>query len=261
MNLNQYACYNERGDLSFMYIPNWVKDVLSSQYRNSVEKYIEGRILNFARKEDYVSSFSFEWNNHKTTQLGINREDNMNRDMWSGKINAYEFQFSTPKITLDAGCGVGRFSEYVTKLGGKVIGVDLSDSVHTARENNKTSNSFFIKADLNDLPFEIESFDNIISIGVLHHTPNPESTFLNLVRYLKPGGTIFIWVYEDSPDYIKRFKLTKFLNIIPHRILYQITKDIAEKILEMTERNLDTDLTPLKNAPHDAPNSTYMGPF
>ena len=38
-------------------------------------------------------------------------------------------------------------------------------------------------------------------------------------------------------------------------------KDIAEKILEMTERNLDADLTYLKNAPHDAPNSTYMGPF
>jgi pyruvate dehydrogenase E1 component beta subunit len=37
--------------------------------------------------------------------------------------------------------------------------------------------------------------------------------------------------------------------------------DIAEKILEMTERKLDADWTSLRNIPHDAPNSTYMGPF
>jgi pyruvate dehydrogenase E1 component beta subunit len=37
--------------------------------------------------------------------------------------------------------------------------------------------------------------------------------------------------------------------------------DIAEKILEMTDHNLDADWTPLRNMPHDAPNSTYMGPF
>ena len=37
--------------------------------------------------------------------------------------------------------------------------------------------------------------------------------------------------------------------------------DIAAKILEMTGRKLDLDWTSLRNIPHDAPNSTYMGPF
>jgi len=37
--------------------------------------------------------------------------------------------------------------------------------------------------------------------------------------------------------------------------------DIAKKIIEMTESNIKADWTILNNVPHDAPNSTYMGPF
>jgi hypothetical protein len=37
--------------------------------------------------------------------------------------------------------------------------------------------------------------------------------------------------------------------------------DIAKKIIEMMESNIKADLAALNNVPHDAPNSTYMGPF
>jgi 2-polyprenyl-3-methyl-5-hydroxy-6-metoxy-1,4-benzoquinol methylase len=212
-----------------MNIPSWVEELISSKYRTNLSNYIDDGVLNFKIDDDYVKSFSYEWSNHKTTQLGVDRKDNMNWDIWKEKIGGYQFQFSAPRITLDAGCGIGRFSEIVAHLGGKVIGVDLSKSIYTARVNNRTENAFFIKSDLNDLPFKEESFDNIISIGVLHHTPDPKSTFLNLIKYLKPGGNIFIWVYTDSPDYVKRFNLTKFLKVVPHKYLYPILKNVAVK--------------------------------
>jgi SAM-dependent methyltransferase len=41
----------------------------------------------------------------------------------------------------------------------------------------------------------LESFDFIYSIGVLHHLPDPEAAFQNLLRYLKPGGEIQIYLY------------------------------------------------------------------
>ncbi|MGH3109593.1 MAG: class I SAM-dependent methyltransferase [Gaiellaceae bacterium] len=48
-------------------------------------------------------------------------------------------------------------------------------------------------------PFETaergRGFDVIYSIGVLHHLPDPREGFLSLARYLRPGGTIAIWVY------------------------------------------------------------------
>jgi SAM-dependent methyltransferase len=38
-------------------------------------------------------------------------------------------------------------------------------------------------------------FDFIYSIGVLHHMPDPEAGFASLVRYVRPDGAIFAWVY------------------------------------------------------------------
>src|SRR5260370_30683976 len=38
-------------------------------------------------------------------------------------------------------------------------------------------------------------FDFIYSIGVLHHLPDPEAGFQSLVRFVRPGGAIFAWVY------------------------------------------------------------------
>jgi SAM-dependent methyltransferase len=38
-------------------------------------------------------------------------------------------------------------------------------------------------------------FDLVYSIGVLHHLPDPQEGFRSLVRYVRPGGTIAVWVY------------------------------------------------------------------
>lgn len=228
-------------------IPEWAINLFPDHIKNNLEDYKDTNILNFYNDERYVDSFSYEWNKHKKTQLGINRVDLMNEDMWNGKINASEYQFISPKITLDAGCGVGRFTEYTLNLGGRVIGVDLSEAVYSARENIISSEAQFMRADLNQLPFREEVFDNIISIGVIHHTPNPKETFENLVRYLKPGGSIFIWVYGDTPDYHKRFKLTKYLSKIPKDILYMWVEDIITSKNLLTHTKFKT--WALKNLP------------
>jgi SAM-dependent methyltransferase len=54
-------------------------------------------------------------------------------------------------------------------------------------------------------PFAYESFDFIYSIGVLHHLPDPEKAFQQLLRYLKPGGEIQIYLYwQPERQPIKR---------------------------------------------------------
>ena len=40
------------------------------------------------------------------------------------------------------------------------------------------------------LPFAAESFDIAFSFGVLHHLPDPEAGFRNLVSLVKPGGRL-----------------------------------------------------------------------
>jgi SAM-dependent methyltransferase len=45
-----------------------------------------------------------------------------------------------------------------------------------------------------DLPFE-DRFDLGFSIGVIHHLEHPERALERMVRAVKPGGRVLIWVY------------------------------------------------------------------
>jgi SAM-dependent methyltransferase len=56
----------------------------------------------------------------------------------------------------------------------------------------------FVHADINQLPFPDEFFDLVNCDQVIHHTPEPRSTFENLRRKLKPGGQICCYVYRKK---------------------------------------------------------------
>ena len=54
------------------------------------------------------------------------------------------------------------------------------------------------------LPFAPASFDQIYSLGVLDHTPDPRKAFLELASLLKPGGRIAVWVYPRERALVER---------------------------------------------------------
>jgi SAM-dependent methyltransferase len=86
-----------------------------------------------------------------------------------------------------------------------------------------------VQADLHRPPFALESFDFIYSIGVLHHLPDPEAAFQNLLRFLKPSGEIQIYLYwEPEGQPIKRALLAlvgaarQITTRLPHRAVYAL---------------------------------------
>src|SRR5437762_2527610 len=119
-------------------------------------------------------------------------------------------EFFRGKRVLDAGCGNGRFAHYAAKYGAEVWAIDLGEAVEAAHHNTEgIGNVQVIQADLHRPPFALESFDFIYSIGVLHHLPDPEEAFQNLLQYLKPEGEVQIYLYwrpERQP--IKRALLS-----------------------------------------------------
>ena len=120
------------------------------------------------------------------------------------------------KFILEAGCGSGRNLIMAAKAGAKeVIGIDISGSVKIAYEKTKDyPNIHIIQADILKLSFKA-IFDIIFSVGVLHHLPNPEKGFLELVNYLKNGGIMAISVYsKENNEWI-----VKYLNPIRKNIL------------------------------------------
>jgi SAM-dependent methyltransferase len=116
-------------------------------------------------------------------------------------IHPIQPEFFRDKVVLDAGCGNARHAYYAGRYSAReVVAMDLSDAVETAYANvGKMPNVHVIQGDINHPPFARSDsggpFDFIYSIGVLHHLPDPEAGFRSLVRFLRPGGAIFAWVY------------------------------------------------------------------
>jgi len=134
-------------------------------------------------------SFGYEW-----TRFAEMYED------WERNFLEYmaphQPEFFKNKRVLDAGCGKGRHAYYAAKYGAEVWAIDLGPAVEVARRNTQEyDNVQVVQADLYQPPFDPEGFDFIYSVGVLHHLPDPERAFRNLLRFLKPGGEIQIYLY------------------------------------------------------------------
>ncbi len=107
------------------------------------------------------------------------------------------------KDVLECGCGGGQHTSFVAPYARSVTAVDLN-TVELARERNKNySNVKFIENDIATMDLG-RQFDIVFSIGVVHHTDDPDRTVRNLKRHLKPGGRLILWVYSHEGNFLAR---------------------------------------------------------
>lgn len=123
-----------------------------------------------------------------------------------GDIDIYLFdqllkgRFTASMRILDAGCGGGRNLVYFLRHGYEVYGVDQNAGA-VAQVRHLASNlapavspQNFIMADVEEMPFESEHFDAVISSAVLHFARDERhfNSMLNeMWRVLRPGGLFF----------------------------------------------------------------------
>ncbi len=177
-------------------------------------------IPRFVSTDHYVGSFSFEWTTHNRTQLDSVTGSTSSEEMFRTKTGLDPEQVKG-KLVLDAGVGAGRFCDILSRWGANVVGIDLSYAVESASENFKDlENVRIAQCDIGKLPFAPETFDYIVSIGVLHHTPNTRHYLESLLPFLKTGGEMCAWVYPAQGDYIKRAAWIPFTSRIPAAAYY-----------------------------------------
>lgn len=176
-------------------------------------------------KRRTAESFAYEWK-----QFGSLRPEW--RKNFLDYMQPHGPEFFSGLSLLDVGTGSGRHSREANALGARVVSVDLGDSIDVARRNLPAS-VMTIQADAERLPFRPESFDFVMSVGVLHHLPDPERALGRLVEFVKPGGRLHVYLYWQPPQRWHRLVLRgvslmrRATTRMPHRVLHALCYPLA----------------------------------
>jgi Methylase involved in ubiquinone/menaquinone biosynthesis len=117
------------------------------------------------------------------------------------------FKAATGRVVLDIGCGIG---QYTVKLleeyqPATVVAMDLTSGVDVFRQilserySHLKTKVLIVQASVFQPPFVKESFDFVMSLGVLMHTGNTLKALDNACSLVKNFGELNVWIYCSEP--------------------------------------------------------------
>ncbi|MAT99060.1 MAG: SAM-dependent methyltransferase [Anaerolineaceae bacterium] len=111
---------------------------------------------------------------------------------------------------LDVGCGTGSLTKQIleTNRPQNIVSVDPSpEFVEFARQSVPDPAVQFRVGLAQSLELEANQFDAVVSALVLNFVPQPETAVAEMLRVVKPGGAIgiFLWDYAEGMEMLRYF--------------------------------------------------------
>jgi ubiquinone/menaquinone biosynthesis C-methylase UbiE len=135
---------------------------------------------------------------------------------------------------IDIGCGSGRWTDYFVDKAGFIEAVDPSDAIFVADKMLGTQNNVrTTKASVDTLPWDDETFDFGMSIGVLHHIPDTKKALNSCVKKIKKGGYFYVYLYYkfDNRGFI--FKSIFFLSNILRMAICRLPSSLKRFVCDL----------------------------
>ncbi len=169
------------------------------------------------------------------------------------------------KKILFAGCGDARECIQAVKNGAQVVGIDISEKgIESARKN--CPNAEFHVMNFEELNFQENSFDLVISLFAIMYTNDLDKTLKGFSKVLKPNGSIILAVphpirkmmkYNNQNYFVKgkRFENWKGINRFNYYRLFEdyidsfnnsnlkLTKLIEPKPVKENEETPDSEIS------------------
>jgi SAM-dependent methyltransferase len=191
-------------------------------------------IPRFVPAENYAGSFGYQWNTYVQTQVDragetLSEARFFEATRWPRDLHGQRL--------LEAGSGAGRFTAIALATGAHVSSLDYSSAVDANLKNQGHHPALdLVQGDIFHIPFAPGSFDKVMCLGVLQHTPDPEAAFHSLVAQLAPGGQIAIDCYALKPSSL----------VNPKYLLRPVTRHVPLETLHAVVDRAVRTLLPLK---------------
>ena len=130
-------------------------------------------------------------------------------------------EFLTPvqdKNILEVACGRGGFSRLLASKGAVVCGADFSQAAIKISKEKLLGDPplvdrvTYVQADAQNLPFDMGSFDIVISCETIEHVPDPRAAVREMYRVCKPGGILYL----TTPNYLNFMGLYELYAAVRH---------------------------------------------
>jgi ubiquinone/menaquinone biosynthesis C-methylase UbiE len=115
---------------------------------------------------------------------------------------------NSSSYAIDIGCGTGRWTKFLSTKAGFVEAIDPSNAI-IAADNllGNIENVRLSQAAVETIPFDDETFDFAMSIGVLHHIPDTQKAMSDCVKKIKKGGYFYCYLYYNLDNRGLLFKI------------------------------------------------------
>lgn len=110
---------------------------------------------------------------------------------------------------LEVGCGTGHWSEYFSRKGFKVTGVDISEKMVEVAGKKEIPGCSFQAGDAENLDFFDNSFDIAAAVTVLEFVQDSERVVSEMARCVKPDGKLLFGVLNSLSAYNRRKQTDK----------------------------------------------------
>ena len=135
---------------------------------------------------------------------------------------------------LDIGCGTGRWTKFLTNKIGFIEAVDPSNAIFAADKLlGNIENVRLSKASTETIPFEDETFDFAMSVGVLHHIPDTQQAMKDCVKKVKKGGYFYCYLYYNLETRGWWFKTLYWLSDLIRKVVCKFPTGIKRVVCDI----------------------------